>query len=91
MVGVLRGGGGGVRLPAGFAGRLGYAGQYFAGCIVEKSLSIDNLFVFVIIMSSFAVPREPAVAWSAPPGGCFRSPTPTTRGGCSPGSAGSGQ
>jgi tellurite resistance protein TerC len=35
-----------------------YAGQFFAGYIVEKSLSIDNLFVFVIIMSSFAVPRE---------------------------------
>jgi tellurite resistance protein TerC len=35
-----------------------YAGQYFAGYIVEKSLSIDNLFVFVIIMTSFAVPRE---------------------------------
>src|ERR1700759_1118074 len=35
-----------------------YAGQYFAGYIVEKSLSVDNLFVFVIIMSSFAVPRE---------------------------------
>jgi tellurite resistance protein TerC len=36
----------------------GYAGQFFAGYIVEKSLSVDNLFVFVIIMSSFAVPRE---------------------------------
>jgi tellurite resistance protein TerC len=36
----------------------GYAGQYFAGYIVEKSLSVDNLFVFVIIMTSFAVPRE---------------------------------
>jgi tellurite resistance protein TerC len=36
----------------------GYGGQYFAGYIVEKSLSVDNLFVFVIIMSSFAVPRE---------------------------------
>src|ERR1700748_2003487 len=35
-----------------------YAGQYFAGYLVEKSLSVDNLFVFVIIMSSFAVPRE---------------------------------
>jgi tellurite resistance protein TerC len=34
-----------------------YAGQFFAGYIVEKSLSVDNLFVFVIIMSSFAVPR----------------------------------
>jgi tellurite resistance protein TerC len=36
----------------------GYAAQFFAGYIVEKSLSVDNLFVFVIIMSSFAVPRE---------------------------------
>ena len=35
-----------------------FGGQYFAGYIVEKSLSVDNLFVFVIIMSSFAVPRE---------------------------------
>ena len=32
--------------------------QFFAGYIVEKSLSADNLFVFVIIMSTFAVPRE---------------------------------
>ena len=31
-------------------------GEYFAGYIVEKSLSVDNLFVFVIIMSTFAVP-----------------------------------
>jgi tellurite resistance protein TerC len=30
--------------------------QYFAGYIVEKSLSVDNLFVFVIIISTFAVP-----------------------------------
>jgi tellurite resistance protein TerC len=30
--------------------------QYFTGYVVEKSLSIDNLFVFVIIMASFAVP-----------------------------------
>src|SRR6476469_6600585 len=32
--------------------------QYFAGYIVEKSLSVDNLFVFVVIMTSFAVPAE---------------------------------
>jgi len=32
--------------------------QYFAGYIVEKSLSVDNLFVFVIIMTTFAVPSE---------------------------------
>jgi tellurite resistance protein TerC len=30
--------------------------QYFAGYLVEKSLSVDNLFVFVIIMTTFAVP-----------------------------------
>jgi tellurite resistance protein TerC len=33
-------------------------GQYFAGYVVEKSLSVDNLFVFVIIMGTFAVPAE---------------------------------
>jgi tellurite resistance protein TerC len=32
--------------------------EYFAGYIVEKSLSVDNLFVFVVIMSTFAVPAE---------------------------------
>jgi tellurite resistance protein TerC len=32
--------------------------EYFAGYLVEKSLSIDNLFVFVIIMGAFAVPVE---------------------------------
>jgi tellurite resistance protein TerC len=36
----------------------GYGSQYFAGYLVEKSLSVDNLFVFVIIMGTFAVPRE---------------------------------
>ena len=32
--------------------------QYFTGYVVEKSLSVDNLFVFVIIMSTFAVPAD---------------------------------
>jgi tellurite resistance protein TerC len=32
--------------------------QYFAGYLVEKSLSVDNLFVFVIIMGTFAVPSK---------------------------------
>lgn len=43
-----------------FATQVGwdYGTEYFASYIVEKSLSIDNLFVFVIIMSTFAVPRE---------------------------------
>ncbi|ART63956.1 TerC family protein [Kushneria marisflavi] len=31
--------------------------EYFAGFITEKSLSVDNLFVFAIIMAKFAVPR----------------------------------
>jgi tellurite resistance protein TerC len=35
-----------------------YGGEYFAGYIVELSLSIDNLFVFVVIMTTFAVPEE---------------------------------
>jgi len=34
-----------------------YGGEYFAGWITEKALSVDNLFVFLIIMTSFAVPR----------------------------------
>ncbi len=32
--------------------------EFFAGFITEKSLSVDNLFVFVIIMSSFHVPAQ---------------------------------
>ena len=32
-------------------------GEWFAGYITEKALSVDNLFVFLIIMSSFKVPR----------------------------------
>ena len=32
--------------------------QYFGGYIVEKSLSVDNLLVFVVIMSTFAVRAE---------------------------------
>jgi tellurite resistance protein TerC len=36
----------------------GYGAEYFAGYIVEKSLSVDNLFVFLVIMTTFAVPAE---------------------------------
>ena len=35
-----------------------YAGQFVAGWLTEYSLSIDNLFVFVLIMSQFSVPRQ---------------------------------
>ncbi|MFF2654463.1 TerC family protein [Streptomyces sp. NPDC058045] len=34
------------------------AGEFFAGYITEKSLSVDNLFVFVLIMGKFAVPAR---------------------------------
>jgi tellurite resistance protein TerC len=33
-----------------------YAGEFFAGWITEYSLSVDNLFVFVLILGGFAVP-----------------------------------
>ena len=32
--------------------------EYFAGYITEKALSVDNLFVFLIIIAAFRVPRE---------------------------------
>lgn len=35
-----------------------YAGEFFAGYLTEYSLSVDNLFVFVVLMGSFAVPAE---------------------------------
>ncbi|SDR03421.1 tellurite resistance protein TerC [Curtobacterium sp. UNCCL20] len=34
------------------------AGQFLAGWLTEYSLSIDNLFVFVILMARFAVPKK---------------------------------
>lgn len=39
-----------------FAGSA-HSADYFAGYLTEKALSVDNLFVFLIIMSAFAVPR----------------------------------
>jgi tellurite resistance protein TerC len=35
-----------------------YGTQYYAAWLVEKSLSVDNLFIFVIIFAKFAVPSE---------------------------------
>ena len=35
-----------------------YAGQFYAGWLTEYSLSVDNLFVFLLIMGKFAVPRQ---------------------------------
>ncbi len=34
-----------------------FGGEYFAGYLTEKALSIDNLFVFLLVMSAFAVPK----------------------------------
>lgn len=53
-----------IGLALGFAGMLWWlggsapAGEFVAGWLTEYSLSVDNLFVFMLIMSSFAVPRE---------------------------------
>lgn len=35
-----------------------FGGEYFAGYLTEKALSIDNLFVFLLVMSGFAVPKQ---------------------------------
>jgi tellurite resistance protein TerC len=44
----------GICIVAGFGGD--YGGQFFAGWLTEYSLSVDNLFVFMVIMARFAVP-----------------------------------
>ncbi|NUR89838.1 MAG: TerC/Alx family metal homeostasis membrane protein [Nonomuraea sp.] len=49
-------------LPVAFGGYLwasfggGVAVEFFTGYVVEKSLSVDNLFVFMLLLSAFAVP-----------------------------------
>ncbi len=35
-----------------------YGAEFLAGWVTEYSLSIDNLFVFVLILASFNVPRK---------------------------------
>lgn len=53
-----------VALPLAFGGYIwaqfgGDRGlEYLTGYLVEKSLSVDNLFVFMLLLSAFAVPRE---------------------------------
>jgi tellurite resistance protein TerC len=34
------------------------AGEYFAGYLIEKSLSVDNVFIFALLFSYFAVPAR---------------------------------
>ncbi|KAJ1684241.1 hypothetical protein LUZ63_020534 [Rhynchospora breviuscula] len=36
----------------------GYGTEFFAGWLTEYSLSVDNLFVFIIILANFKVPKE---------------------------------
>ena len=51
-----------IGLGLGFAGIVawqwgaGFAGQYLAGYLLEKSLAVDNLFVFAVIFAVFGVP-----------------------------------
>ena len=53
-----------VGLALAFAALLGWfggptpAGQFIAGWLTEYSLSVDNLFIFMLIMGAFAVPRD---------------------------------
>lgn len=53
-----------VSLGLGFGGVVWWAygaragGEYYAGYLIEKSLAVDNVFVFALIFSYFAVPRE---------------------------------
>lgn len=52
-----------VAIPVSFGGWIwvthggGRALEYYTGYLVEKSLSVDNLFVFMLLLSAFAVPR----------------------------------
>jgi tellurite resistance protein TerC len=51
-------------LALGFGGLLAvefgpsYAGQFVAGWLTEYSLSVDNLFVFIVLMARFSVPQK---------------------------------
>ncbi|HEX6248480.1 MAG TPA: TerC/Alx family metal homeostasis membrane protein [Nocardioidaceae bacterium] len=53
-----------IALPLAFGGYVWWAFgshrgvEYLTGYLVEKSLSVDNLFVFMLLLSAFAVPRR---------------------------------
>jgi len=46
----------GLLISAGYG--VAEGGKFFAGWLTEYSLSVDNLFVFMVIMAQFAVPRQ---------------------------------
>ena len=60
-----------IALPLAFAGYVwqqfgsGRGVEYLTGYLVEKSLSVDNLFVFMLLLGAFAVPRAAAAAGAA--------------------------
>jgi tellurite resistance protein TerC len=41
------------------------AGEYYAGFLIEKSLSVDNVFVWALIFSYFVVPRSTSTGCSS--------------------------
>lgn len=45
----------GIAVIAGFGGQAG--GEWFSGYLIELSLSVDNVFVWALILTSFVVPR----------------------------------
>ena len=53
-----------IAISLAFGGFIWYVGggqageEYLAAYLIEKSLSVDNVFVFSVIFSSFAVPKE---------------------------------
>ena len=53
-----------VALAAGFGGWLAWSrgavacGEFFTGYVIELSLSMDNVFVFVVIFGGLAIPKE---------------------------------
>lgn len=53
-----------IALGVGFTGLIAWwfggqaAGEYITGYLIEKSLSVDNVFVWAVLFSYFAIPRE---------------------------------
>ena len=41
------------------------AGEYYAGYVIEKALSVDNVFVFALLFSYFAIPARTSTGCSS--------------------------
>ena len=55
---VFMGAGGGLRRRIWALHGSQYGVEFFTGWLIEYSLSVDNLFVFIILMTQLAVPRQ---------------------------------